>query len=358
MQATKLKIISSDDHMDLNVLPPDLFVERVPAALRDRAPRVVETAEGKFWQAEGRTLGPSGRKAAGLIVVKDHGYRPGDPKARLEDMDQDGVYCQIIYGPPTGFALEDKALKLEVERAYNDWAAEYNATDPNRLVLLAQIPGWDAGVAAEETRRVAKLGHKGAQIAVHESPDPLFEPAWEPFWAAVEEAQIPISFHLSGGLHSIKAQPNSWRHAAMVAVVPMQMDEGLVGMIFSGMCERHPGIRVVMGESGLGWVPYVLERMDRQYHKYYDLMKDYRMKKHPVDTFHEQMYVTYEEDTIGVELIPRIGAGNVMWASDFPHGDSTWPNSRKVIEESLAALSDEDRRKVVSENAAALYKIS
>jgi predicted TIM-barrel fold metal-dependent hydrolase len=144
----------------------------------------------------------------------------------------------------------------------------------------------------------------------------------------------------------------------MVAVVPMQMDEVLVGMIFSGMCERHPGIRVVMGESGLGWVPYVLERMDRQYHKYYDLMKDYRMKRHPVDTFHDQMFVTYEEDTIGVELIPRIGAGNVMWASDFPHGDSTWPNSRKVIEESLAALSEEDRRKVVSENAAALYKIT
>lgn len=355
MQETR--IISSDDHMDLNVLPPSLFIDRVPARFREAAPRVVDTENGLFWQAEGALLGPSGRKAAGLIVVKDHGFRPGDPRCRLEDMDQDGVYTQVIYGPPAGFALQDRALKQAVMQAYNDWSAEYNATDPNRLVVLPQIPGWDPALAAAEVRRVAGLGHKGAQISIHEADKPIFDTAWDSFWSAAGEARLPISFHLSGGLHSITARPNSWSHGAMVAVIPMQLDEAMVGMIMSGMCERHPNIQVILGESGLGWVPYVMERMDRQYRKYFDLTKDYRLQRPPTEFFREQMWVTYEEDTIGVHLIPEIGATNVMWASDYPHGDSTWPNSRKVIQESLAALSESDRRKVVSENAAALYRI-
>jgi predicted TIM-barrel fold metal-dependent hydrolase len=358
MQATKVKIISSDDHMDLNVLPPDLFRERFPAAMRERAPRVVDTPEGKFWEAEGRLLGPSGRKAAGLIVKKEHGFRPSDPKARLEDMDTDGVYSQIIYGPPGGFAIQDHTLKMEMIRAYNDWAAEFNANDPNRLVVLPQLPGWAVEPATEEVRRVAKLGHRGAIISLHESPVPVFEAEWEPFWAAAEEVGLPISFHLGGGHHSIRTRPNSWKAAASVAVVPMQLDEALVGMVLSGMCERHPDLRVVLAESGLGWVPYVIERMERTSAKYYDLTQDYKIKVAPTETFRRQVFVTYEEDTIGVKLIPEIGAGNVMWASDFPHGDSTWPNSLKAIEESLGALPEADRRKIVSENAAGLYRIA
>src|SRR5262245_8393134 len=189
-----LPIISADDHMDLAVLPPDLFVERLPADLRDRAPRVVEAEDGAQWQVEGRLLGTSGRRARGLIVVHEHGYRPGQPRQRLEDMDTDGIYTQVIYGPPTGFVIEDRRLKAAVIRAYNDWAAEFNAVDPNRLVVLAQIPSWDPAEAAEEVARVARLGHRGAQVALHEAAEPLFEASWEHFWDAAEETGLPISF--------------------------------------------------------------------------------------------------------------------------------------------------------------------
>ncbi len=350
-------IVSADDHMDMNVLPPDLWTSRLPARLRDRVPRVVDAADGPVWQADGRSWGPSGRKASGLIVRKQHGFRPGVPADRLADMDEDGVFAQIIYGPPTGFQLADAELKLEVLRAYNDWAAEYNAVAPDRLVVLAQLPGHDPGAAAAEVTRVAKLGHKGVQLGLHEGQSPVFEDEWLPFWAAAEDAGLPVSFHLAGGLHSIRPRPRSWRQPAMVAVVPMQLDEALAGMVFSGILERHPRLRIVMGESGLGWVPYVIERLDHEHHKYHDLMDDVRLAELPSVYVRRQVFFTWEQETLGVRLIPDIGVDNVMWASDYPHGDSTWPHSRRVIDETLGHLGEASLRKVVSENAAKLYAL-
>ena len=143
---------------------------------------------------------------------------------------------------------------------------------------------------------------------------------------------------------------------AFVAVIPMQLDEIVAGMIFSGILEQRPNVRFVLGEGGLGWVPYVIERLDGQHRKYYDKTKDHRLEMLPSEVFARQVYITYEDEQLGVELIPRIGVGNVMWASDYPHGDSTWPHSRRAISESpLGSLGDEALRRIVSENAAELY---
>jgi predicted TIM-barrel fold metal-dependent hydrolase len=353
------RIISADDHMDFHVLPPNLFVDRVPKHLVGRVPRVVDTAEGPFWEAEGRRLGPSGRKTKGLIVHEDHGFRPGIPERRLEDMDRDGIYTHVIYGPPGGIPLEDRELRAACLRAYNDWANEFNAVDRSRLVVLALLPGHDPKAAAEELRRVAPLGHKGALFGnIFESTAPIFEEPWEPFWATANEVGIPIHFHLGGGCSSLGPRPGSWRQPAFVAVVPMQLDEALCGMVFSGLLERYPNVRLVLGESGLGWVPYVVMRMDHEHHKYYDLIGDVRLKEPPSTYYRRQVYVTFEEDDLGLDLLPHIGADRVMWASDYPHGDSTWPHSRKAIDESwLGKLDDTDRRRILWDNGAELYKI-
>ncbi len=141
-------------------------------------------------------------------------------------------------------------------------------------------------------------------------------------------------------------------------MIPMQLDETLCGMIFSGILEQRPNVKFVLGEGGLGWIPYVIERMDHEHHKYYDKTQDHRLDMLPSEIFRRQVFVTYEEETLGVKLIPEIGAENVMWASDYPHGDSTWPNSRKAIGESpLAALGDEVLSKVICDNAAAVYGV-
>ena len=353
------RIISADDHMDLNVLPPDLFTTRVPPAVRDAAPHVVDTPDGPVWQVGDTVLGPSGRKAAGLLRGADHGFRPGTASQRLEDMDRDGVHCHVVYGPPYGIAVPDVEVRTACLRAYNDWAAEFNAVDPNRLVVLAMLPSHTPEAAADELRRVALIGHRGVQLAQFDGDAPLFETPWEPFWATADEVGLPVHVHLGGGTHSLRPVPDSWRRPATVAVLPLQLDEVLSGLVFSGVLERHPGVKVVLGESGLGWVPYVLSRMDHEHENYFELVGDHRLAMPPSEIFRRQVFLTYEEDAVGIELLPRIGVRSVMWASDYPHGDSTWPHSLDAIARSgLAKLDPESRRRILWDNAAELYGIS
>ncbi|HEV8298601.1 MAG TPA: amidohydrolase family protein [Acidimicrobiales bacterium] len=352
------RIISADDHMDVNVLPVDVFTARVPHALRDAVPHVVDTDDGPMWSIGGAPVGPSGRRAKGLVTQGDLGFRPGLPDARLSDMDRDGVYCQVVYGPPLGLPVPDVEVRAQCMRAYNDWAAEFNAVSPNRLVVLALLPGHTPDAARAELERAAALGHRGAMLGAFDAADPPFEEPWEPFWAAANEIGAPISFHLGAGLHSIKVRPGSWRMTAGVAVAPLQLDEVLAGMILSGLLERYPNVRVVLGEAGLGWVPYVLERLDHEHRKYRDVVNDVVLREPPREYFRRQVFLTYEEDHLGLELLHHVGATNVMWASDYPHGDSTWPHSLDAIRASgLRTLTEQDRRLILWDNAAALYGI-
>jgi len=353
------RLISADDHMDIHVLPPDLWQSRLPAALRDKGPRVVETDDGPWWECEGRRVSPSGRKQAGYLQSEQHGFRPGQAETRLEDMDRDGVHAQVIYSPlTTQLRIGDGALRAACLAAYNDWAAEFNALDRDRLLCLAHVPGHDPKAARDELLRCAKLGHRGAIIGQEEGAQAIYEESWKPFWDAAEEVAIPIHAHLGPAPKGLQPQLGSWRMPAFVAIVPMQLDELLVGMVFSGMLEQRPNVKFVLGEGGLGWVPYVIERMDHEHEKYFDKVEDHRLQVEPSEIFARQIYVTYEDEDLGVRLIPEIGVDNVMWASDYPHGDSTWPHSRKALAESpLASLGDEVLRKVTCDNAARVYGI-
>jgi predicted TIM-barrel fold metal-dependent hydrolase len=353
------RLISADDHMDVHVLPPGLWQERLPRELRDLGPKVVETDDGPWWECEGRRISPSGRKQAGYLSATDHGFRPGQPETRLEDMERDGVYAQVIYSPlTTQLRIQDGPLRAASLVAYNDWAAEFNAFDRNRLVCLAHVPAHDPKVARDELLRVAKLGHRGAIIGQDEGTEPIFMDAWKPFWDAAQEVQIPIHAHLGPGLRSFRGELGSWKMPAMVAIIPMQLDETLVGMVFSGVLEQRPDVKFVLGEGGLGWVPYVIERMDHEHEKYFDKTKDHPLDMKPSEIFARQNYVTSEDEDLGVRLIPEIGVDQVMWASDYPHGDSTWPHSRKALADSpLAALGAEAVRKITCENAARVYGI-
>jgi len=351
-------IISADDHLDIHAMPPDVWSSRLPKEWRERGPHVEETEHGPYWFCDGRRMAPSGRKEAGFIAAEDHGFRPGEAQTRLEDMDRDGVHAQVIYGPTcTQLRIDDAALHEQVATVYNDWAAEFQRQAPDRLVLLADLPSYDPQVATRELQRCAKLGHRGAIVSSTVGRGkPLFEDEWQGFWDAAEEVGIPIHVHLSGGLHSLQMQLGSWRMPAAVAVVPMQLDETLAGLIFSGTLEKRPGVKFVMGEAGLGWIPYVLERLDHELDKYGSRIQDHRLEMRPSEIFRRQIFTTYEDEHLGVELIPRIGTDNVMWASDYPHGDSTWPHSRKALAESpLAQHGEEVFRKVTCANAAHVY---
>jgi len=351
-------LISADDHLDIHAMPPDTWSTRLPQSWRDRGPRVEETPDGPWWVCEGRRISPSGRKEKGYISANDHGFRPGQPRTRLEDMDRDGVRATVVYGPTcTQLRIGDPALHEQVAKVYNDWAAAFQNEDRDRLILLADLPSHDPEAARQELVRCAKLGHRGAIVTnTIGRGQPLFDEAWAGFWDAAEEIGMPIHVHLAGGLHSLTMKLGSWRMPAAVAVVPMQLDETLSGLIFSGVLEQRPRVKFVMGEAGLGWIPYVIERLDHELHKYGSKITDHKISMLPSEIFARQVFTTYEDEQLGVELIPRIGVGNVMWASDYPHGDSTWPHSRKALaESSLARHGSEILRKVTCENAAGLY---
>ncbi len=360
------RIISCDDHLDANALPPDLWTARLPRRLQAVGPRVIETANGRFWAVDDTALWRSGGmdprfpNAITRAGIEDDGFRPSNPTLRLTDMDRDGIEASVIYGPITGLApaaMHDPELRLACHRAFNDWATEFNRTDPARLCVLAMLPADDPAAAAAEVARVATRGHRGVQLGHFQAATPIHDPAWEPLWAACAETGLPLAFHLIGGTYMLRLNPGSWEMAAFAAVAPMQLDEVLAAVILSGILERHPRLRVVMGESGIGWVPYVLERLEVEHDKYASRTRDHRCAVRPTELFRRQVYVTFEEDRVGIPLIPAIGADNVMWASDYPHPDSTFPRSRAAIAETFHGIDPSITRRVVAENCARLYGI-
>ena len=180
------------------------------------------------------------------------------------------------------------------------------------------------------------MGHRGALICVWERD--IGDRKWDPLWAVASEAQLPLSFHIGGGV-KIVPQWNSWEVAAFSAVVPMQLDEPFAVLMFSGVLERHPGLKIVLAESGAGWLPYFVSRMDGVFDKYEGRLGGHELKTKPSELFDRQVWATFEEEVFGPALLPLLGVENFMWASDYPHLDSTFPNSARAIREALGYRS-------------------
>lgn len=354
-------LYSCDDHLDLWTLPIDLWSARLPAALRERGPRVVTQNDFEWWVCDGAMLGPSGLKMLGdynattRAGIEDDGFRASTPALRLQDMDRDGIRASVIYGPSLfGLPIADQELKAACLRTYNDWADEFNAHDRARLCVLPVLPTHSPAAAAEELARVATLGHRGAIISPFEFR--VSDPEWDRLWAVAAETRLPISFHIGFGTSQVKVAYMSWEMAAFAAVAPMQLDEPLALMIFSGALERHPDMRLVLAECGIGWVPYFVARMDQAGAKHLPKATDYQLKSKPSEIFHRQVFATFEEEPFGPKLIPILGPDNFMWASDYPHPDSTFPHSAAAIAEAFAGLDDTLVRKVTADNCKALYR--
>jgi uncharacterized protein len=218
---------------------------------------------------------------------------------------------------------------------------------------LAFLPSHSAGAAAAELERGAAIGHRGAIVDAFRVD--LGDPAWDRVWAAAEQTGLPISFHINGGISpKLSYLIGKWQSAAYATLLPMQLDEPLATMVFSGALERHPGLRLVLAESGVGWLPYFLTRMDGEWHELRDKLDD-APSVPPSELVRRQVILTFEQEPLAEQFIPLIGAGSCMWASDYPHTDSTFPHSRRAIEESLGTLDPADVRRITATNCAQLY---
>jgi uncharacterized protein len=355
------RIYSCDDHLDIWNLPRDLWARHLPAKYRERGPKVVTQDDNHFWIADGSMLGPSGIKGLGgysatlRAGIDDDGFRPSSPKLRLEDMERDGIFASVIYGPNLfGLPIADAELKAACLAAYNDWAREFNSYAPDRLCVLPVLPTHSPEAAIGELERVREAGHRGAILSPFEAR--IKDKAWERLWAAAADLDVPISFHIGHGTSMVGVAPRSWEMAAFASVGPIQLDEPLAIMIFSGALERHPRLRLVLAESGVGWLPYFVARMDEEAEKHVSRAEDYRLRAKPSEIFHRQVLATFEEEPLGPKLIPLVGAESCMWASDYPHPDSTFPHSREAIAHAFHGLDAAFTEQVTATNCKRLYR--
>ena len=292
MDATS--IYSCDDHLDLRSVPPGLWQTRLPKDLLERGPRVVKGEGDPMWVCNDRVLGrsglPQGDKLQVLSAVsraglEDDGFRVSDPKLRLEDMDLDGVWASVIYGPiPLTLSIPEPDLQTACYAAWNDWAIEeFNAYAPDRLCALPFLPTHSPEAAVAELERVAEKGHRGAIIDVFDFD--AGDPAWDRLWSAAEQTGLPLSFHIKEGASSrLSYQVGKWQSAAFATLLPLQLDEALAIMVFSGALERHPGLTLVLAEAGVGWLPYFLSRMDMEWENLRDKV-DYAPSIAPSELF-------------------------------------------------------------------------
>jgi predicted TIM-barrel fold metal-dependent hydrolase len=370
----ELQLISSDSHVSE---PPDLWVERIDTKYRDRAPRVVlnpEGQEGAYLVYEGY---PPHNLAIGLgagrtpeelaAFLKTGTYadaRPGgwDPAQRLPDMELDGVEAEVLY-TTLGFRLfwlKDAGLQRACFRVYNDWLAAYCSYAPKRLKGLALISLYDPKEGAQELERCAKLGLKGAMIWCSPPADqPYSSEIYDPFWAAAQDLDMPVSLHAITGMERIPWEYGAEKRAMRQTVTPHEIEKSFSILILSGVLERFPRLKIVSAENNCGWLPYYLQRMDRGFARFGPSGTvtpwPTKLTLKPSEYFRRQMYCTFIDDSFGVASRHWIGVDNVMWSSDYPHTASTWPHSRDIIERDFKDVSEVEKRKIVRENVAQLY---
>jgi predicted TIM-barrel fold metal-dependent hydrolase len=371
--------ISADCHIDLVWLPPDLFTANASAALKDRMPHVADGPDGPRWTTKkGASLGlacsvgsagakfvPGQNRRVDLMAATglyDDGRkgvrRPGDPLLRVKDMERDGVHAEVIFGIlGAASRLGDHEAATEMFRIYNDWLVDFCRHEPERYVGLACLPYGDIDGAVQEVHRVAKMGLRGVELSCSWDMEPMWHPMWEPLWQAVNDVGLPLHFHTFPSLPQAvrDRQTGLTRRAAQftsVAGFQMNLINIVAAVIGAAVLERYPNLRISFGESGIGWIPYALDRMDFEWE---DRFRDLGLKMKPSDYWRRQCKATFQFDPIGTKLIDDIGVETLMWGSDYPHPDGVWPDSSKYIAEQFGHLPADVVRKITCENAGRFY---
>jgi len=372
-------VISADGHIDLIWLPPDLFTSQASGQMKDRMPFVVDGEKGPKWISKNggefglmNGMGSAGREyVPGQIARSDRMAETGlfddgkkgirrltDPELRIKDQERDGVRGEVLYGIlGSSQRLNDPDAAAEMMTIYNDWLADFCDAAPDRFAGIAPLPNKNVPAAVAEIERVAKRGAvKGIEIANSHDMLPLYHPDWDPLWAAANEAKLPVHVHTIGTpkIDTTGFAPLQQRQAFAVQLTGFQMGMSrvLMEVIYGGILEKYTDVKLVIGESGIGWIPYVLEHMDLEWEEQF---KDLTITMKPSEYWHRQCRATYQSDNVGLKLIDELGEDNVMWGSDFPHPDGVWPDSQEFLEREVGHLSEATRRKVICENAANLY---
>ncbi len=365
-----MRLFDADAHV---VEPPDLWQERVPSNLRERAPKVRKGPDIDFWIFEdGKRETPLNMllTTPGVSPVEwslsgttYERARPGvyDPHARLADMDTDMIHGQVLHpsialGGSRTFSDSDAELRRVCTAAYNDWMSDFCNVDPQRLIGLAMIPSTGLEDALKELQRVRSLpGIRGALLTAYPSGDSGPLPEDDRFWAEAQDLDMPVVIHVSlgggdgegGGLFDIPSP------ALILARINLERSargimQATSEIILSGIPERFPRLRIVGTETGVGWIPYFLEQTDDNYLRHRFWAKT-DLKMLPSEYFRRQFFATFQVDTYGVRNRASM-LENIMWSSDYPHSGADWPNSVVTVERNLVGVPADDRELILEKN--------
>jgi predicted TIM-barrel fold metal-dependent hydrolase len=341
--STSELLISSDSHVMESL---DLWAERLPSSLRERAPSYDHLRETNVSQAH-----PGGN----------------DPRERVKEMTVDGVSGEVLY--PTiamdQFGIKDAALQEACFRVYNDWLIEYCNAGPKALYGIACISLYQIDNAIREMERAKKAGMRG--VLIWQIPPAALSFAsdhYERFWAAAQDLDMPVSLHiLTGEPYGPGELVTRFANAPGLEILReavntklLYVTNALLDIVGSGVLERFPRLKIVLVENEVSWLPFVLSQWDKYSARGGRFAT--AMKLLPSEYFKRQVYATFFNDAPIRTLLQDWGFDNCMWSNDFPHPNSTWPHSRDVIARDLGHLSPALRKKLVSENAVRLYNLS
>jgi predicted TIM-barrel fold metal-dependent hydrolase len=350
-----VRVIDADGHVNE---PETMWAEYLPAEFHGLAPRRVRDDRGRLRNYVGGELLPE-------IPMAPEWSLPGrptggwDPKARLVDMESEGLDVAVLF-PTTGLffaGLSDDRLMEALCRAYNNWLYEYCGTDRQRLVGIAVVPQTDVAASVAEARRaVLELGFRGVMMR----PNPVrgrnfHDPVNEPLWDALEELDVPLCVHEGTTLNLPQAGLDRFENFAFRHAVshPHEQQMGLLSLVCGGVLERHPGLRVAFLESGCGWIAWWLERLDEQMEEWAHATAP--LPHEPSEYFARQCFISTEpnERTLPA-IVSMMGADNLIFASDYPHPDAIFPG----VVQALAGrddVSDEAKAQILGTNAVTLF---
>ncbi len=365
--------VSADGHV---VEPADLWTTRMDKRFRDRAPRVESRPEADYYFIDGVASFPVGLegvtmedKIAGEIKAsmgsRHADTRPGawDPQARLADQELDHLRAEIVYGGAFGlqfFYAPDPEYQRECIRVYNDWLSEFCAAAPDRLLGVGLLPmkgpvEW----AIEEAERAAKKGLCSMSIPAEVPERPYSRPDYDPLWAKLQELGLPVAAHAGTGTGE-PLQTKVERLGMGLAVVDskiMMLMRAITELIWSGIPQKYPNLRFVITEGGIGWIASLIGFMDHWWKDHHRWMEP-KLEEAPSFYFNRQFWATFEEDRAGLLTRELLNVERLMWGSDYPHTEGTFPYSREQIAKDFAGISEVEVYKMVTGNAAQLYGLA
>jgi predicted TIM-barrel fold metal-dependent hydrolase len=380
-----LKVIDVDAHI---TEPNDLWTKRAPAGYEDRVPRVVTVDGAPTWSIDGVALGRAG---GGSVIKSDLVKQPGtefmrwdegvshasahDMTARVEVMDELGLYAQVLYPNAGGFGsqkfadVKDVELRRLCASIYNEAMIEIQENAHDRLMPMALLPWWDIDGSVAEAHRAAASGFHGITMCSDPQnrglPD-LGERVWDPLWEVLSQDQLSVNFHIGASQSSMTWFGDSpWpsldderKLALGSSMMYLSNARVIANIIYSGVLERFPDLKIVSVESGIGWIPFFLEALDYQRLESMPHAFDY-LTMQPSDYFRRQIYGCFWFETTSIPLvIDSIGVDNIMFETDYPHPTCLYPDPLERVAKALEGLSAESQRKLLQDNAAKLYHVS